>query len=554
MNKPVIKGYSRHGPLFGPRQKASALIQIRRNSLLVSGLILTLAGTADAWAQSGSAATFNAVADMPAIGKVDERFQSYNIEMVEVTGGRWWAPLNLHHLRPTTAPNNKATEGINPDDFQYRPPVDLANPKLRKLAAALSPAYVRVSDTWANTLYFQNSDRVQPALPPPGFGAVLTGPQWKGLIDFSAAVQAEIITSFSIGAGVRDANGSWTPVEAAKLLSFTKDAGGTIAAAEFFNEPNLIDLSGAPKGYNAADYGRDFKIFRAYAKHAAPNMKILGPGAVGEGESLHEMAPALTTEELLKAEGPGLDAVSYHFYGAVSQRCEALGPAFQTSPALALTKDWLNATSRPADFYGNLRDRYEPHQPLWLSETADAACGGNSWAADFIDSFRYLNQLGLLAKRGVQVVMHNTLNAGDYGLIDGNTLEPRPNYWAAVLWRRLMGTIVLQPAQVTQPDLYVYAHCMRGHPGGVTLLAINADRGATHTMIVPANAERFTLTAPDLMGHAVNLNGTRLALKSSGDLPVIGGAPVAAGAIVLPAASINFIAVPTAGNEACRQS
>jgi heparanase len=29
---------------------------------------------------------------MPAIGTVDEPFQSYNIEMVEVVGGRFWKP------------------------------------------------------------------------------------------------------------------------------------------------------------------------------------------------------------------------------------------------------------------------------------------------------------------------------------------------------------------------------------------------------------------------------------------------------------------------------
>jgi heparanase 1 len=28
---------------------------------------------------------------MPRVGTVDERHQSFNIEMVEVTGGRFWA-------------------------------------------------------------------------------------------------------------------------------------------------------------------------------------------------------------------------------------------------------------------------------------------------------------------------------------------------------------------------------------------------------------------------------------------------------------------------------
>lgn len=59
-----------------------------------------------------------------------------------------------------------------------------------------------------------------------------------------------------------------------------------------------------------------------------------------------------------------------------------------------------------------------------------------------MDSFRYLEQLGRLAKKGVQVVMHNTLARSEYALLDHDTYEPRPNYWVALLWNRLMGTRV----------------------------------------------------------------------------------------------------------------
>src|ERR1700722_6102793 len=38
--------------------------------------------------------------NMPRIGTVDERFQSYNIEMVEVTGGPFWKP----YAAQTTVP------------------------------------------------------------------------------------------------------------------------------------------------------------------------------------------------------------------------------------------------------------------------------------------------------------------------------------------------------------------------------------------------------------------------------------------------------------------
>lgn len=47
------------------------------------------------------------------------------------------------------------------------------------------------------------------------------------------------------------------------------------------------------------------------------------------------------------------------------------------------------------------------------------------------------------ARYGVAVVFHNTLASSEYDLLDENTVKPRHNYWAALLWHRLMGTAVL---------------------------------------------------------------------------------------------------------------
>ena len=110
---------------------------------------------------------------LPRIGTVDERFQSYNIEMVEITGGQFWKP---YRSQPATgaAPSPRDTPpGGDPDLFQYRSPLDLTQTRLRKLAAALAPAYLRVSGTWANSTYFSDSDDVSSA-PAAGFNGVLT--------------------------------------------------------------------------------------------------------------------------------------------------------------------------------------------------------------------------------------------------------------------------------------------------------------------------------------------------------------------------------------------
>jgi len=154
-------------------------------------------------------------AKMPPMGTVDERFQSYNIEMVEVTGGRFWKPYGSSSNPPAkvqpTQQSGSTPAGMDPKLYQYRPPIDLSNPRLRKLAAALAPAYVRISGTWANNVYFQSSDGSAPANTPAGFGGVLTREEWEGVIGFAHAANAEIVTSFATSPGTRDTQGGWTP-------------------------------------------------------------------------------------------------------------------------------------------------------------------------------------------------------------------------------------------------------------------------------------------------------------------------------------------------------
>ena len=494
---------------------------------------------------------------MRPIAKVDERYQSYNVEMVEITGGRFWAPYKKGSASATlpssvgsaieTSPPGKRPDMRNdPNIFAMRAPIDLYNTRLRKLAAALGPAYVRVSGSWANATYFQDSDEPL-ASPPKGFNGVVTRKQWKGVVDFSQAVDAKIIASFAGSEGIRDSNGVWTPAEAQKVLAYTKTLGGEIAAAEMFNEPNQgVGTSGA-FAYDAASYGRDFHVFLPFIRKAAPNLVVLGPGSSGEESSSYRMK----SSDLMKAAGPGVDAFSYHFYGARAVRCMFRGSEKQTTSDQALSEEWLSRTDQADSYYRELRDRFEPDKPMWLTETGGASCGGNPWNAAFLDTFRYLDQLGRLAKRGVKVVAHNTLAASDYALVDQDSLTPRPNYWAAVLWRRLMDATVLEAGSSDSPKVHLYAHCLRGVRGGVALLAINTDRNSSHDLEIPFKTSRYTLTAKDLLDSKVDLNANELNPTPNGDLPTLAGAPGPAGKQRLSAASITFFAIPEAMNTAC---
>ena len=501
-----------------------------------------------------------APASMARIGSVSERFQSYNVEMLEVTGGNFWKPYSATGKAAAAAGSpaqgSDTPAGMDPNLYQYRPPMDLGNRRLRVLARALGPAYMRVSGTWANTTYFADT-ATPPQTPPEGYGGVLTRQQWLGAINFSRAVNAPIVTSVPIGTGTRGADGVWQPEQTRAWLAFTQANRGTVAAAEFFNEPTLASMGGAPQGYDAAAFGRDFKVFETFMRREFPATKLLAPGSVGEAKADWSVASGgygqmtvLTAAELA-AHTPNADAFSYHHYGAVSQRCAAMGERHQIRADQALSEDWLGRTDLTLAAYRSARDQAMPGKPFWNTETADAACGGNPWGGTFLDTFRYLDQLGRLARQEVEVVMHNTLVASDYGLLNDQTFEPKPNYWGALLWRKLMGTTVLDAGVPIAQGQHVYAHCLRGVSGGVALLVINNDREQARTITVPTSSLRYTLRAPELQSTRVALNGKPLALGRNDALPLLSGQPARAGDLSFEPASITFLALAHAGNSAC---
>ncbi len=274
--------------------------------------------------------------------------------MLEITGGRFWKPYK--DMQSNAATKQSASDPMA-SLFQYRPPTDLTNSRLRKLAAALGPSYVRVSGTWANSTYFYDSDGPAPTTPPDGFTAVLSRKEWKGVVDFATAVNAEIITSFATSPGTRSPEGVWQPDQARSFIAYTKSLGGTIA--------------------------------------------------------------------------------------------------------------------------------------------------------------------------------------------------PRPNYWAALLWNKLMGTTVLKSASAPAQGLRVYAQCMKGTPGGVTFLVINTNRKNAKTLTVSAASERYTMTAPQLEDTRVDLNGKELKLGANDSLPELRGAGAPSGPVTLPRASITFLAIREAHNASC---
>jgi heparanase len=64
---------------------------------VLGGIFYSVAG-------SGKSAISVNPASIPRIGTVEERFQSFNVEMLEVTGGRFWKPYKDQARRRATMP------------------------------------------------------------------------------------------------------------------------------------------------------------------------------------------------------------------------------------------------------------------------------------------------------------------------------------------------------------------------------------------------------------------------------------------------------------------
>lgn len=456
------------------------------------------------------------------VATLDDRFASYNVEMVTVVGGSFWAPYG--------SDKSKAE----------RPPIDLSSARLRNLAKALGPAYIRVSGTWANATYFDPTGKPGEAAPE-GFSSVLTGDQWRGVGSFADAVDGEIVTSYPSSPGAFDANGVWKPDEAKKRLAFDKANHIPVVAAELFNEANLpVNM---PTGYTAADYTRDFGTLAEVAQREDPGLKLVGPSATNDVQQM-VVPTTMTAEDMARGVGPQLDAFSYHFYPKMSQRCGGKG-----TPALGLEASYLDEIDSTRDFYTSLRDRYAPKAPMWVTETAQASCGGDPWSADFVDVIRLVDTFGKLSDSSGNVVFHNTLVGSDYAYLSEDGFATHPDYFAAVLWHRLMGPKVLTPGASKSKDVTVYAQCTPGSKNaGATYTLINTSPDAART-VRPATATKTTvyqLTGKSLDSPTVELNGKTLAANDDGTLPAMTGRPSAAASpIELPPASVTFIVDPT---------
>ena len=488
---------------------------------------------------------------LTALREIDERLVSYNIEMTEVTGGTFWKAYTEAQVDGIEEfPVIKDWRNMG-NLQQWYDPIDTTNPRLIKLAKELGTAWVRVSGTWANKTYYDFDGKCNGKVPE-GFQNVLTKKQWLSLLDFVKAIDGKLLVSIANCPGIHAAHEPMPFDQADLLFRTSKEYGVPIAAAEFTNEPNLIAVSGLPAGYTPADHARDHDLFGAWLKENYPECLFVGPCTVGDidmfgkgnegaGGGLAAGYEMISTEAMLGDYKSPMDVFSYHYYNGVSERGAAMGGHWPYETILS--EFYLSIAAHCARQYAPKRDRYVPGGQMWVTESGDAGCGGNTWASTYADVPRTLNELGEFSTVTSGVIFHNTLASSDYGFLKHGTFEPRPNYFAVLLWNRLMGKTCYATGEEIREGAHVYCHSRKDGKEGKAYLVINNSWTETTTVELPGEAEVYALTGTTGMrSRTMCLNGKELVLGENDTLPELTGVSLS-GKVEIAPGGCTFIVI-----------
>ncbi len=451
------------------------------------------------------------------VAQVSDRYLSFAVDTSQVVGGKWWDP--------------RAERVEWGSGTVHAPVFRFDRPKLDLLAGALAPAYLRIGGSEADKVFYDL--RVAPKAPPTvpdRYESVLTGSQWDEIHAFADRNGLEVVFTLNAGPAARDRTGRWREQNAAQLLAYTAQQGYPVAVWELGNELNaFFAVQGPAAQVLVGQYAEDLQVTRDLVARYTHDARLAGQGSAFWpvlGEPLGLLFGYLPG--YLARAGDLVDLVTWHYYPQQSRRASVASR--RASPSRLLDPRNLDEAAYWADRMTQWRDRHAPGKPIWLGETGNAQFGGEPGLSDvYLSGLWWLDQLALLARQSHQVMVRQSLTGMDYGLLDEDTLDPRPDYWHSLMWKRLMGRRVYAAQAVGEgaDKLRVYAHGS-SEPGSVAVLALNLDHERNALVSFPEFAgcgyELYAVTATDVLGRTVLLNGAELRLVGDHTLPDIRGA------------------------------
>lgn len=366
--------------------------------------------------------------------------------------------------------------------------------------------------------------------------------QWDGWQEL--AQKADIRIMYGLSYLSRAENGKWDSTNAKELIEYTYSKFGGKPPMFGFELGNELSTRG-PKAEDVVTAFRELRsTINSLSLDHPP--KIAGP-ACGNGGPNN---PTWIKTFLSKGGAELLDVATYHYYGVKSTD--------KNLPSEVLTKEYMDKEVSHAQSSWTEFNSLAPGVPLWLGEGALSALSGQDGLTDrFEDTLWYIVRLGALAANGHSVYNRQTLIGGYYSMFDHHTLRPHPDWWAAVLHKRLMGTQVLS-ASSSDSGVFAFVHCSKGDApsGAVTMALVNigdSERSISFSGVGSSSSQdEYCLTSDKLNSNSVQLNGgAKLEMADDGSIPELLPRRSSSGAFVLPGHSACFVTLRNAAHAAC---
>jgi len=354
---------------------------------------------------------------------------------------------------------------------------------------------------------------------------------------------------FDLGNFVRYTNGSWNSTNAMEMLHHIAYRGFKIGW-QLGNEPNSYKKYGPERVVNATQAGHDaVELRRILRSNPSFGTLLVGPDVTRpkpKGSALKYLREYLKTNASSE-----ISAVSWHQYyvdGRTATEDEMVSPK-----TLDLFKEQIEKMR-------SVLKETSTNKPMWLTETGSAWGGGAPGLSDtYAASFMYLDKLGIAAVYCSSVVARQTLLKGSYAMLDDD-FTPRPDYWLALLHKRLVGKKVLLVSG-DGTKFRAYAHCTRTSasypPGAVTVFALNLGKRPARVAFKNAfkdkKVDQFLITSGDgsLTTKTVMLNGELLEMRSNTSLPSLSALNVNQ-PMKMPSYSYAFYVIPDAAVDYCK--
>eukprot|EP00756_Hemistasia_phaeocysticola_P045208 Hpha_TRINITY_DN18971_c0_g1::TRINITY_DN18971_c0_g1_i1::g.17651::m.17651/K07964/HPSE; heparanase len=412
---------------------------------------------------------------------------------------------------------------------------NFSNPNLVWAARGLSPSVLRFGGSGNDNLVYgltpgsPQCAGITPAPPPqhPGCDYVTPGclnaTHWNSLYNLAKESSTEFLFGVAFGLEAACKEGTayvWNATNAGELLDYLKANGQKLWGFELGNEVN--NNGGAPCNQTAAQQAEAYLRFHDMIADKAAGSVLVGPdtGYRQAEDWLKDFLPRVAAK-------PGLlHAVTHHVYAGISRT------NFDSIKE-------LDGSAAEIAWYSQVVGDLAPGAGMWAGEDGpigggdDGTCGENAACGTYATTLWYADDMARRARAGFSQYQRQDLWGGAYGLTNSATgvqaldgeeaVFLRPDYWVNFLWKRTVGTGVLNASSSADalrayafsgpaPSSWRDAECAKASR---TLILINTNT-TTISVNLPAGPapggeyQAWSLTAETPFSLRTLLNGKEL--------------------------------------------